>query len=432
MSPGSAPPPDWQRDGFRHIWMPYSQMKTAALPLPVDSTSGVRIRLADGRELIDGIASWWSACHGFNHPHLVAAVERQLHAMPHVMFGGLNHEPALKLARRLAALLPGELNRVFFSDSGSVAVEVALKMAVQYWLNRGERGRNRFVCFRHGYHGDTLGAMSVTDPEGGMHAHFKGYLLEEYPAVIPEDETSVAELDAFIARHRERLAGVILEPLVQGAGGYRFHSAEAVAEIRRLCDAHDVLLIFDEIATGFGRTGTMFACEQADVIPDIITLGKGLTGGVVGLAATVATDAVFDAFWSDDPGHALMHGPTYMANPLACAAANASLDLFEREPRLEQARAMETRLAAALAPCRDLPHVVDVRAKGAVAVVQVDELRDLEWLRARFVDEGVWIRPFRDAIYLTPALVMSPEDLDTLAARLLDVTREWAERRRGS
>ncbi len=382
MSPGSAPPPDWQRDGFRHIWMPYSQMKTAALPLPVVSTSGVRIRLADGRELIDGIASWWSACHGFNHPHLVAAVERQLHTMPHVMFGGLNHEPALKLARRLAALLPGELNRVFFSDSGSVAVEVALKMAVQYWLNRGERDRNRFVCFRHGYHGDTLGAMSVTDPEGGMHAHFKGYLLEEYPAVIPEDEAGVAELDAFIARHRERLAGVILEPLVQGAGGYRFHSAEGVAEIRRLCDAHDVLLIFDEIATGFGRTGTMFACEQAGVIPDIITLGKGLTGGVVGLAATVATDAVFEAFWSDDPSHALMHGPTYMANPLACAAANASLDLFEREPRLEQARAMETRLAAALAPCRDLPHVVDVRAKGAVAVVQVDELRDLEWLRA--------------------------------------------------
>jgi adenosylmethionine-8-amino-7-oxononanoate aminotransferase len=303
-------------------------------------------------------------------------------------------------------------------------------MAVQYWLNRGERGRNRFVCFRHGYHGDTLGAMSVTDPEGGMHAHFKGYLLEQYPAAIPEDEPKVAELDAFIGRHRERLAGVILEPLVQGAGGYRFHSAAAVAQIRRLCDVHGVLLIFDEIATGFGRTGTMFACEQAGVIPDIITLGKGLTGGVLGLAATVATDTVFEAFWSDDPAHALMHGPTYMANPLACAAANASLDLFEGEPRLEQARAMETRLAAALAPCRDLAQVVDVRTKGAVAVVQVDELRDLEWLKARFVEQGLWIRPFRDAIYLTPALVMSPDDQDVLAASLLSVTREWAARRR--
>ncbi len=422
------PAPAWQRDGYRHIWMPYTQMKTAPLPLPVASTSGVRIRLADGRDLIDGIASWWSACHGFNHPYLLGAVERQLRIMPHVMFGGLNHEPALRLAGRLAALLPGELNRVFFSDSGSVAIEVALKIAVQYWLNRGQRGRNRFVCFRHGYHGDTLGAMSVTDPEGGMHAHFKGYLLEEYPAVIPEDERGVAELEAFVARHEERLAGVIIEPLVQGAGGYRFHSPDALVALRRLCDARGLLLIFDEIATGFGRTGTMFACEQARVVPDIITLGKGLTGGVMGLAATVATDAVFDAFWSDDPGHALMHGPTYMANPLACAAANASLDLFEREPRLEQARAMEARLLDALSPCRELAHVVDVRARGAVGVVQVDALRDLDWLKARFVEEGVWVRPFRDAIYLTPALLMSPEDLNVLTAALVRVTREWAGR----
>jgi len=428
VTAGGPPPPPWQREGYRHIWMPYTQMKTAPWPLPVVSTSGVRIRLADGRELLDGIASWWSACHGFNHPHILGEVERQLQVMPHVMFGGLNHEPALRLASRLAALLPGDLNRVFFSDSGSVAVEVALKMAVQYWLNRGERGRNRFVCFRHGYHGDTLGAMSVTDPEGGMHAHFKGYLLEEYPAVIPESEDAVGELDTFLGRHGERLAGMILEPLVQGAGGYRFHSPEAVAALRRLCDAHGLLLIFDEIATGFGRTGSMFACEQAGVVPDIITLGKGMTGGVIGFAATVATDRVFEAFWSDDPAHALMHGPTYMANPLACAAANASLDLFEREPRLEQARSMETQLAAALARCRELPHVVDVRAKGAVGVVQVDELRELDWLKARFVEEGVWVRPFRDAIYVTPALVMSPEDLATLSAAIVNVTREWSTR----
>jgi len=428
VSAGGQPPPPWQREGYRHVWMPYTQMKTAPWPLPVVSTSGVRMRLDDGRELIDGIASWWSACHGFNHPHIVGEVERQLRIMPHVMFGGLNHEPALRLATRLAALLPGDLNRVFFSDSGSVAVEVALKIAVQYWLNRGERGRNRFVCFRHGYHGDTLGAMSVTDPEGGMHAHFKGYLLEEFPAVIPETEDAVGELDRFLGRHSDRLAGVILEPLVQGAGGYRFHSPEAVAAIRRLCDAHGLLLIFDEIATGFGRTGSMFACEQAGVVPDVITLGKGMTGGVIGFAATVATDRVFEAFWSDETSHALMHGPTYMANPLACAAANASLDLFEREPRLEQARAMEVQLASALEPCRELPCVVDVRAKGAVGVVQVDELRDLDWLRARFVEEGVWVRPFRDAIYVTPALVMSSGDLAALTSAIVTVTREWSAR----
>lgn len=428
MSVDKKAPPPWQRDGYRHIWMPYTQMKTAPLPLAVTSTRGVRLRLADGRELVDGIASWWSACHGFNHPYMLEAVERQLRVMPHIMFGGLNHEPALRLAGRLAALLPGDLNRVFFSDSGSVAVEVALKMAVQYWLNRGERERNRFVCFRHGYHGDTLGAMSVTDPDGGMHAHFKGYLLEEYAAVIPDDEEGVDALDAFVARHQERLAGIIVEPLVQGAGGYRFHSAEALQALRRICDARGLLLIFDEIATGFGRTGTMFACEQAGVVPDIITLGKGLTGGVMGFAATVATDDVFDAFWSDDPSHALMHGPTYMANPLACAAAGASLDLFEQEPRLEQARAMESRLLEGLAPCRNLPHVVDVRARGAVGVVQVDELRELDWLKARFVEEGVWVRPFRDAMYLTPALIMSPDDLALLTSALVRVTTEWAER----
>jgi adenosylmethionine-8-amino-7-oxononanoate aminotransferase len=246
--------------------------------------------------------------------------------------------------------------------------------------------------------------------------------------VIPETPADVEELDAFLGRHADRLAGVIVEPLVQGAGGYRFHGAAAVAALRRLCDRHDLLLIFDEIATGFGRTGTLFACEQAGVVPDIIALGKGLTGGVIGFAATVATNRVFEAFWSDDASHALMHGPTYMANPLACAAANASLDLFEREPRLEQAQAMEARLAEALAPCRELPQVVDVRSKGAVGVVQVDQLRELDWLRARFVEEGVWLRPFRDAIYLTPALVMSPEDLDTLTSAIVRVTREWSAR----
>jgi adenosylmethionine---8-amino-7-oxononanoate aminotransferase len=425
---GARSAPRWQREGYPHIWMPYTQMKTEPLPLPVVGTHGVRIRLADGRELIDGIASWWSACHGFNHPHLVEAIERQLRAMPHVMFGGLNHEPALTLARRLAERLPGDLSRVFFSDSGSVAVEVALKMAVQYWRNRGERGRDRFICFRHGYHGDTLGAMSVTDPLGGMHAHFKGYLLEHFPSAVPTDAAGFDELDRLMARCRDRAAGVILEPLVQGAGGYKFHPPGSVAEVRRLCDRHGLLLILDEIATGFGRTGTMFACEQAGVVPDVIALGKALTGGVIGLAATVARDHVFDAFWSDDPAHALMHGPTYMANPLACAAANASLDLFDTEPRLAQAAAIEAHLRDALAPCRGLPHVVDVRVKGAVGVIQVDELRDRDWLRSRFVEEGVWIRPFRDTVYVTPSLAMPPDDLARLTDAMVGVTREWSAR----
>ncbi len=253
------------------------------------------------------------------------------------MFGGINHEPALRLASRLAALLPGDLNRVFFSDSGSVSVEVAMKMAAQYWLNQGLLGRTKFVSFLHAYHGDTITAMSVCDPVNGMHAHFRGFLPQQFNTELPRDEASYAVLDQLLAENRDEIAAVMLEPLVQGAGGMRFHSAKTVAGIRNLCDQHNILLIADEIATGFGRTGTMFACEQADVVPDIICLSKALSGGTMGLAATVATNRVFDAFLSDDPSHALMHGPTYMANPLACAAAHASLDLFEQEPRLEQA-----------------------------------------------------------------------------------------------
>src|SRR5262245_43623298 len=303
--------PDWYERGLAHVWLPYAQMKTLSPPAPVVSTEGSRIMLADGRVLIDGIASWWTACHGYNHPHIRRAVERQLADLPHVMFGGLVHEPALKLARRLADLLPGDLERVFFSESGSVAVEVALKMALQYWINHGVRGRRRFVAFTGGYHGDTTGAMAVSD---AMHGDLAAVLPDHLRAALPQDEESVTAFDRLLAWHADEIAAIVVEPLVQGAGGMRFHPADVLRHIRTAADRHDILLIFDEIFTGLGRTGTLFACQAADVVPDIVTLSKALTGGTLPLAATIATTKVFDAFWSDDPAHALMHGPTYMAN----------------------------------------------------------------------------------------------------------------------
>lgn len=420
-------PPDWYAAGLDrglgHVWLPYAQMKTAPAPLAVTGTQGSRITLADGRVLIDGIASWWTACHGYNHPHIRAAVEKQLAEMPHVMFGGLVHAPALRLAQRLSALLPGDLDRVFFSDSGSVAVEVALKMAAQVWINRGQRGRTRFLAFRGGYHGDTTGAMAVSDPDEGMHALFAGMLPEHLMAALPADDESHAALDRLLATHAENLAAIVVEPLVQGAGGMIFHDADVLRRLRALADKYDLLLIFDEIFTGFGRTGTMFACEAADVVPDILTLSKALTGGTLPLAATVATRKVFEAFWSDDPKKALMHGPTFMANALACAAANASLDLFENEPRLDQVRAISAALEKGLAPCRTLPRVRDVRVRGAIGVVELDRIDDLGALRARFVAEGCFIRPIGNIVYLTPAFTIAPDDLAALTGTVVKVVR---------
>ncbi len=420
----SAAPPRWHRQGLPHVWLPYTQMKTAPPPLPVVRTLGSRITLADGRELIDGVASWWTACHGYNHPHIRAAVAQQLDTMPHVMLGGLVHEPALNLARRLAEMLPPGLERVFFSDSGSVSVEVAMKMAVQYWLNTGARGRTRFVAFRGGYHGDTTGAMAVCDPDEGMHRMFHGLLPEHIIIDLPRDEESAAALDRVLAARADEIAGVIVEPLVQGAGGMLFHEPAMLMRLRALADRYRLLLIFDEIFTGFGRTGAMFACAAAGVSPDIVTLSKALTGGTLPLAATIATRNVFDAFWSDDPLHALMHGPTYMGNALACAAANASLDLFEQEPRLDQVRAIEARLRAGLEPCRGLPRVRDVRVKGAIGVVELDRIDDPAALRSRFVAEGVYIRPFGKIVYLTPAFTIGEDELATLTGAIVKVVAE--------
>jgi adenosylmethionine-8-amino-7-oxononanoate aminotransferase len=411
----------WFERGFPHVWLPYCQMRVAPPPLRVARTLGCRILLDDGCELIDGIASWWSVCHGYNHPHIVAQVARQLSEMPHVMFGGLAHEPALVLARRLAAIAPGGLSRVFFTDSGSIAVEVAMKIALQYWINRGVVGKRQFLCFNNGYHGDTMGAMSVSDPSNSMHKAFAEAVVSQHVVSIPTDAAGLNSLEMYLERNRHELAAMIIEPLVQGAGGMRFHSAEILASLRGLAQAHSLLFIADEIATGFYRTGHRFACDEAGIAPDILCLGKALSGGTITLGATLATEEIFDAFLSDDWEKALMHGPTYMANPLACAAANASLDLFETEPRDEQVRAVGGWLQSGLEPCKRLAGVVDVRVKGAIGVVQLDPSIDVYALRPRFVEHGVWIRPFKDIVYLTPSFVISEEETRELTRAIFAV-----------
>jgi adenosylmethionine-8-amino-7-oxononanoate aminotransferase len=412
---------DWYQTDLPHIWLPYTQMKTANPPLAAVRTQGTRITLADGTQLVDGIASWWTACHGYNHPHIRETVQCQLEKLPHVMLGGLVHEQALTLARRLCDLLPENLTRVFFSDSGSVAVEVAMKMAVQYWLNKGVRGRTKMLAFKGGYHGDTIAAMAACDPEAGMHALFAGTLPQHHVIDLPRDEESIKAFDAFVERHAGDTAAILVEPLVQGAGGMLFHDPRVLQHLRRAADKYDLLLIFDEIFTGFGRTGPMFALEAAEIAPDIVTLGKGLTGGTLPLAATVASQKIFDAFWSDDPMHALMHGPTFMGNALACAAANASLDLFEREPRLLQSAEIGKAMGKQHGRGRGIKGVQDVRVKGAIGVVELEKIADMNALKSALVNEGVWVRPFRNIVYLTPALTIEPDDLSKLTNAIVSV-----------
>ena len=422
----SSAVPDWLALGARHVWRPYCPMKGAAPPLPVARTEGARIVLEDGRELVDGIASWWTACHGYNHPHLRAAIEAQVSRMPHVMFGGLAHEGAYRLASRLARLLPGDLDHVFFAESGSVSVEIAMKMAIQYWINRGQGGRTRFVSFRGGYHGDTLATMTVCDPEEGMHSLYDGVMPTQHVVSLPRGPADERALDDLLHARRAELAAILVEPGVQGAGGMIFHDHEVLRRLRALADRHDLLLIFDEIFTGFGRTGPLFVCKGSGVTPDLITLSKALTGGTLPLSAAVASSRVFDAFWSDDPRAALMHGPTFMANPLACAAANASLDLFERGAWSEDVARVERALRVGLEECRSLPHVVDVRTRGAVGVVELDHVVDAPGLCARFVAQGTWIRPMGRVVYLTPAFVATDEELARLTTAVRTVLRMLA------
>ena len=418
---------DWQEllaiDRER-VWHPYAPLPAARAPLPVVSADGVRLRLADGRELIDGMSSWWCAIHGYRHPRLDAAVREQLERMAHVMFGGLTHEPAVRLAERLAEIAPAGLERVFFADSGSVAVEVAIKMALQYQRAVGRPERARLFTVRGGYHGDTFGAMAVCDPVGGMHSLFTGVLPEHVFADRPPDGFNepldsdwAKNVGGLLATHAHELAGVIVEPVVQGAGGKRFHSPACVALLRRLCDQHGLLLILDEIATGFGRTGAMFAGEHAGISPDVMCVGKALTGGYMTLAATLCTAQVAEAV-STGQGGALMHGPTFMANPLACAVALASLELLADGAWSEDVARIEAGLRDGLDPARELPGVLDVRVLGAIGVVQMQREVDVDAATSAAVDHGVWLRPFRDLIYTMPPYVMGDEDLARVGAAI--------------
>lgn len=415
--------PPWLTSGFDHIWLPYTQMQGAPLPAPVVSAKGCTLTLADGQELIDGISSWWCMAHGYQHPYIIEAVEKQLHALPHVMFGGIAHEPAYSLAERLVSITPNGLERVFFSDSGSTAVEVAMKMALQYWRNQQYQQKDRFLCFTHGYHGDTFGAMSISDPARSMHKAFMHTVMHQFVVDIPTDEYAFSELDNLLSSVNKEVAAMVIEPLVQGAGGMYFHSPDILAELHRLAKKHGILFIADEIATGFGRTGHMFACNEADITPDIMCLGKALTGGTIGMGATLATDEIYTAFLSDKFEHALMHGPTFMANPLACAAAHASLDLFEREPRLKQVEAIEQQLIQQLTPYHALSGVKDIRVKGAIGVVELEEITPEMRinLRKQFIEYGCWIRPVENVIYLMPPLVITEQELRTLTQAIATV-----------
>jgi adenosylmethionine-8-amino-7-oxononanoate aminotransferase len=409
----------------RHVWHPYAPIDDPQAPLPVAGASGVRLRLRDGRELIDGMSSWWCAIHGYRHPVIDAAVREQLEEMAHVMLGGLTHEPVVALATRLAGLAPKGLEQVFFADSGSVAVEVAIKLCLQYQRGVGRPRRRRLITVRGGYHGDTLGAMSLCDPVDGMHSQFVGTVAAQVFADRPPagyrsplDPAYAAHLADVVCAHAEEAAAILVEPVVQGAGGMRFHSPEIVSLLRDLCDEHGLLLVLDEIATGFGRTGELWAADHAGVTPDVMCVGKALTGGYMSLAATLCAPHVGHAIDAGETG-AFLHGPTFMGNPLACAAALASLELLDSGSWRADVARIEQRLAAGLAPARDLPGVEDVRVLGAIGVVALDRPADVARVTRTAVQHGVWLRPFRDLIYTMPPYITADADLERITAAIV-------------
>ncbi len=416
-----------------HIWHPYSSMQHPNEMQFVTSASGVRLRLADGEEVIDGMSSWWSAIHGYNVPELNQAIQEQLKDMSHVMFGGITHEPAVTLAQKLLSITAEPLEHIFFSDSGSVSVEVAIKMALQYWHGKGQRSKTRLLSLRNGYHGDTFGAMSVCDPVTGMHSIFSDVLHQNLFVESPQcsfhapwDERFIEPMHEMLKTHHASIAAVIVEPIVQGAGGMRMYSPEYLKALRALCDEFDVLLIFDEIATGFGRTGKLFAYEHAGVVPDILCLGKALTGGYMSMAATLTTCKVVQGVESEN--NVLMHGPTFMGNPLACSVANASLDLLLGSSWQSTVQQIETQLINELDVCNSLDIVKEVRVLGAIGVVELHESVDLKWMTPEFINHGVWVRPFLNLVYIMPPFIIKPDELTTLTSALFSVISKFEKR----
>ncbi len=414
----------------KHIWHPYTSIENPLEVYLVESACGVRIRLSGGVELIDGMASWWSAIHGYNNPHLTEVVQQQAATLSHVMFGGLTHEPAIELSKILLSIAPESLEKVFLCDSGSVAVEVAMKMAMQYSFSKGHKKKNKFLTIRSGYHGDTFHAMSVCDPETGMHQIYQGALPQYYFADAPHcsffdawDQNDICSFEQRIATYHDSLCGVILEPVVQGAGGMRFYNPEYLRQVRALCDKYGVLLIADEIATGFGRSGEMFACNHALISPDILCLGKALTGGYMSLAAVLATSEVGRVISQGEPG-VFMHGPTFMGNPLACSVALASIQLLLQSDWQENIRRISKKLWAGLKPCTTLDGVKDVRVLGAIGVVELDKPVNMAAIQKRFVENGVWVRPFGRLVYVMPAYIMNNEEISTLTSAICRVVTE--------